>query len=272
MLSIDSLVSQYPDYLRQYRTHILREYLQYKVLEAVFATKMAKKLIFLGGTALRIVYENTRFSEDIDFDNFGLTLEEFESLTSEVKRALELEGFEVEMRLVSKNAYRAYIRFPSIMFEQGLTTQKQEKILIQIDTVPHYYDYQAENKILNKFDVFTQIYTTPLPLLMAQKIYAAFNRKRAKGRDFFDLVFLAGITKPHYGYLKEKLDIADSSQLKSFIKDKVKDLDFKQLADDVRPFLFKPQDSKKVELFGEYAKTVEWWWWATYTFRMRGVD
>ncbi len=52
--------------------------------------------------------------------------------------------------------------------------------------------YHCGHFILDKFDVFTQINTTPKELLLAQKFYAVINRKRNKGRDFFDIVFLLG--------------------------------------------------------------------------------
>jgi predicted nucleotidyltransferase component of viral defense system len=42
-------------------------------MQNVFESKFASKLVFIGGIYLRIVHQNQRFSEDIDFDNFGLS-------------------------------------------------------------------------------------------------------------------------------------------------------------------------------------------------------
>jgi len=163
-------------------------------------SKIGQQLAFLGGTALRILYNNSRFSEDLDFDNFGLTSEQFVSLADEIKKGLELQGYAVEMKNVFKNAYRSYIRMPKVLFDNNMSDLQDEKIMIQIDTVPHAFDYTRDLKIINKFDVFTQIYSTPLEILLSQKIYAALNRPRAKGRDFFDIVFLLPQTKPNYCY------------------------------------------------------------------------
>jgi Nucleotidyl transferase AbiEii toxin, Type IV TA system len=59
---------------------------------------------------------------------------------------------------------------------------------------------------MNKFDVQTNILTISPQLLLSQKIHTVFERKRIKGRDFFDIVFLLGITQnPDYRYLQEKL-------------------------------------------------------------------
>jgi hypothetical protein len=40
---------------------------------------------------LRIGYDSQRFSEDLDFDNRGLTEQEFESITHEIETMLKLE-------------------------------------------------------------------------------------------------------------------------------------------------------------------------------------
>ena len=80
MLEFQQIVQQYPENLQHLKRSILREYLQYKILQGVFDSKHASMISFLGGTALRIVYGNTRFSEDIDLDNFGLSWSEFEEV------------------------------------------------------------------------------------------------------------------------------------------------------------------------------------------------
>lgn len=78
---------------------------------------------------MRIVHNNKRFSEDLDFDNFNLSPDDFNAITKIVKTELERLGYEVEMRNVKKGAYHCYIRFPEILFNEGLTNHKEEKIL-----------------------------------------------------------------------------------------------------------------------------------------------
>ena len=112
MLDFEQIREQYPKNLQRFERAILREYLQYKVLQAIFESKHASSLTFLGGTALRIVYGNNRFSEDIDLDNFGLTWSEFEDVIRKIKRFMVLEGFDVEIRNVAKGAYQCYLKFP----------------------------------------------------------------------------------------------------------------------------------------------------------------
>ena len=87
---------------------------------------------------------------------------------------------------------------------------------------------------------------------MAQKCYAVLNRKRNKGRDFFDLAFLMSLqVKPDMTYLKKKLDVTTADELKIRLLNKCKNLDMKTMAQDVEPFLFIPGDIKKVLYFEE---------------------
>ncbi len=176
MLTLQQIEQQYPENLRPFKRSLLREYLQYKILEIIFASEFAAKLSFLGGTALRIVYGNNRFSEDIDFDNFGLQDNEFDGIAQRVRAGLEVQGLRVKIDVVGKGAYRCRVRLPDILFVNELSPHQEEKILIQIDSAAHDFAYQPDKKILNKFDVFSEIFATPPDLLLSQKVYAAINR------------------------------------------------------------------------------------------------
>jgi len=253
MLDIREIEKYYPENLRVFRRFILREYLQYKILEIVFNGPFANKLIFLGGTCLRMVHGNQRFSEDLDFDNLDLSEEEFTGISEHIVLQLSRMGYVTETKLISKGAYHCHIRFPRLLFSQGLSGYEEEKILIQLDTEAHHFDYTVEKPMLNKFDVFTRIAATPLTVLMAQKCYAILNRPRNKGRDFFDLVFLMGRNiHPNMDYLQQKVNIRNTGELKEKLLAKCHSLDMKAMADDVAPFLFNSTDEKKVRLFAEY--------------------
>jgi predicted nucleotidyltransferase component of viral defense system len=252
MLSLKEIKAFYPESLHPYERFILREYLQYKILEIIFESPFSNKLAFLGGTCLRIIYGNTRFSGDLDFDNFQLSEEDFKGISGIVKVKLEKLGYEAEIRNLMKGAYHCYIRFPELLYQQGLSGHKDERILIQLDTEAHNFSFQPNKPILNKFDVFTQIFSTPEELLLAQKFYAIIKRKRNKGRDFFDVTCLLsrGI-KPNYDYLNLKLGIQTSDELRKQTLEKCAILDMNEMAKDVEPFLFDRKETKKVLLFPE---------------------
>jgi predicted nucleotidyltransferase component of viral defense system len=255
MVDMNTLVQYYPESLRVFKRFILREYLQCRILEIVFDGPHAEKLAFLGGTCLRLVHGNQRFSEDLDFDNFGLTEKEFAEVSDNIKNELTREGYEVETKQVTRGAYHCYLKFPKLLFEQGLSGHYEERILIQLDSEAQNYEFEPEWVVLNRFDVFSRIRVTPIDLLMAQKCYAILNRPRNKGRDFFDLVFLMGMdVAPNLAYLKFKLDVQSTHELKERLFNKCMTLNMDEMAEDVGPFLFSANEVKKVKFFGEYLK------------------
>lgn len=255
MLNLHEIQSFYPENLHRFPRFLLREYLQYKILEIIFESRFATHLCFLGGTCLRIVHGNNRFSEDLDFDNIDLNEDAFQDIANEIEKQLEREGYEVELKTVMKGAWHCYIRFPGLLFGEGLFGHREEKIFIQLDAEPQHFNYDPNRHIINRFDVFTTILTTPLSLLMSQKIYAIMNRKRNKGRDFFDLVFLMSRDiKPNYSYLDAKLSISGADALKKRILDKCDQLNMEEMANDVMPFLFENSDTKKVKRFVDLIK------------------
>jgi predicted nucleotidyltransferase component of viral defense system len=249
MLDFQQIKSQYPTQIQQFQKGILREYLQYNILQGIFESNDADKVSFMGGTALRIIYGNNRFSEDIDLDNFGISWDYFENLIRAIQKFLTLEGFLVEIKKVEKAAYHCNIKFPRILYENGISPLPNEKIRIKVDTFAQGYDYHPTIKILSKFDIFSEVRVTPLPVLLSQKIYAAIDRKQPRGRDFYDITFLLGQTKPDYGYLQQKMGITGPNQLRKTVSDIIAAYDFSDLAEDVAPFLIRKQDKQRVSLF-----------------------
>jgi predicted nucleotidyltransferase component of viral defense system len=253
MIELPEIKRFYPDSLHSYDRFLLKEYLQYKILEIVFSSKYATKLVFIGGTCLRIVHQNQRFSEDIDLDNLNLTSDEFIELGHLIQSQLKLNGYEVEIKHVIKGAFHCNIRLPKILMQSGLSGYAEEKILIQLDTEAQGYEFIPEQYFLNKFDVFSTINIAPLPLLLAQKFYAILNRRRNKGRDFFDVVYLLSFNvTPDYNFLNLKTGISDSTLLKKRIIDHCQSLDMNAMAKDVEPFLFQSSDTKKVIHFEKF--------------------
>ena len=153
------------------KKNLLREYLQYKILEAIFESSLADKLTFMGGTCIHIVHGSPRFSEDLNFDNPGIRRHDFGALSQRVKRALELQGYTVELKNTYQNAFRASLRFPGLLHDSGISGHRDEKLLIQIDTEPQEVQYNPDKFILNKFDVFSRINIVPADILAAQKFF-----------------------------------------------------------------------------------------------------
>ncbi len=121
MLTLSEIEKFYPENLRNYKRFLLREYLQYKILQIIFESEYATKLVFLGDTCLRVVYGNNRFSEDLDFDNFRIEEAAFKNVSEFIKKELSNEGYTVEMKTVFKGAYHCFIRFPELLYNEGLS-------------------------------------------------------------------------------------------------------------------------------------------------------
>lgn len=230
---------------------ILREYLQYLMLSIIFSHPIGQKLSFLGGTALRIVYGLTRFSEDIDFDNKNLTYTEFNTLAKHIQKELEREGFCVEIKLVSKLALHCIIKFANILYDNQFTSHENEKLRITVDTFDQQVNYDVETFILNKFEVFQRIIVTPKSVILAQKLWTVTQRKRLKGRDFYDIMFLLQTTKPDKTFLKAKFGIDNVERIKKEILSLLKSADLTHLANDVSSFLINPGDAERIKLFPE---------------------
>jgi len=252
MLDIEQIQSFYPDYLKPFKRNLLREYLQYKILEAIFDSKFGDFLSFMGGTAIHIIHGNSRFSEDLDFDNLGLSKTNFKKMAGLVAKRLSREGYSVEVKNIFAGASTAYVKIAGVLQRYGISRNKGEKLLIKIDAEPQNFKYESEGIIINKFDVLTRIKAVPIDILLSQKLYAIITRKRPMGRDFFDALFLFGKTKPDMVYLMRKLKLKGANGLKKILSQKCQKLDFKQLSKDTEPFLFVPEHSKKILLFNEY--------------------
>ncbi|MCY7359718.1 MAG: nucleotidyl transferase AbiEii/AbiGii toxin family protein [Rudanella sp.] len=78
MLNLHSIQTFFPAHVQQASRFMLREYLQCRILEILFNSDFRNQFAFLGGTCLRLIHDNQRFSEDLDFDNFSITAEQFD--------------------------------------------------------------------------------------------------------------------------------------------------------------------------------------------------
>lgn len=252
MVNLNEILHAYPTSLWVHRQFILKEYLQYKILSILFESDFSQKFCFLGGTCIRIVHNSQRFSEDLDFDHFGINENHFKEVSSIIQKGLENEGYKVEIRQVLKSAFHCYIKFPGLLFAHGLSGFKEEKILIQLDTEPQNFDFKPQVHLLNKFDVITKIFVTPPDLLLAQKFTALCERKRTKGRDFYDISFLLSKSiKPNFEYLSIRLNTDSPEKLIQRIENLIRNVDLKEMANDVRPFLINPEDEKRILYFPE---------------------
>lgn len=254
MLDINVIKKSYNSAFHGFERGLLREYLQYQILAILFTHPLSKKISFLGGTCLRIAYQLPRFSEDIDFDNKNLTMDEFELLGQFLQKELQKLGYLVEIRFIAKGAFHCYVKFPDLLYQNDISPQKGEKILIQIDTFDQGFDYKTEIFILDKFNFFSQIQVTPKSVILAQKLWTITQRSRAKGRDFFDIMFLLQNTLPDLAFLQSKFGTSQFTDVVDRILFELRAFDYVALANDVRPFLLQAHDADQIKLFPAFLK------------------
>lgn len=255
MLDLKQIESFYPENLRIHKRNLLREYLQYVILDVIYNSQYGSRLVFMGGTAIHMIHGNRRFSEDLDFDNKGLSRDDFEGLSQNVLRKLDLYGYSVEIQNRYREAFHCLVKFPGIFYQYDISSHPQEKLTIQIDSEPQNVDYKAERVFLNKFDIFLKINVVPPEMLLAQKILAILNRPRTMGRNFYDVIFLFSKTNPDFNFLKEKMGLNEKIEIKEKLLLKCEKINFKKLTEDVKPFLFYPSEAEKIKLFPDFIRT-----------------
>lgn len=241
-------IKQYftPELARLNPKGMIVEYLQYEFLDSLYKQPGAEKLSFIGGTAIRLIYESQRFSEDLDFDNYGLNFHSFERLIKNVSAELEVKGLKLERRIFQKEkVFHAYLKFPSILKDYRLPSHHQEKIFVAVDAEKKKKIVEPEIKSLNKFGVFRSIVVNKAPVLLAQKLIAILNRQRERGRDFYDVSFLSGLTKPDYHYIKAATGLKIEEFKEKLIR-RCANFDYKILSKDARPFLFDSEQTRRI--------------------------
>lgn len=238
------------------RRGILREYLQVKFLVVLYSHPTARKLSFIGGTALRLLHGTERFSEDLDFDNLGLKRPELDTLMTETAQQLMGENIAVEISAKLKEGVTYHeLRFPKLLFDLKITTNPREKLMIKIDYSTQWKGQKPEAMLLSKYGFIEQIMTNPLPQVMAQKLAAYVNRKQTQPRDMYDIVWLysRGV-RPDKEFMKaNRMSNLVERAREKFSREGATETMTRRL----RPFLFDESEVRKIGLLDEVLKKLE---------------
>ena len=125
MIQIEQIKNYFPAQMREvsvFDKYMLKEYLQLMIMDYLSSTPYIQKIVFIGGTNLRLVKGLDRFSEDLDFDCKELTKEEFTEMTNGIIQFLMRSGIRVETRDKDSpklTAFRRNIHFPELLFDLG---------------------------------------------------------------------------------------------------------------------------------------------------------
>ena len=75
---------------------------------------------------------------------------------------------------------------------------------------------------------------------------------RAKGRDFYDLMFLLAKAKPDYEFLSKRSGINNPEELRETVSTLLETVDLNKKQRDFEHFLFNKENSRKILHFAEY--------------------
>ena len=236
-----------------FQKHILKEYIQLMVLDYLADTPYISKLAFIGGTNLRLIKGIDRFSEDLDFDCKNFSEQEFAEMTDGIVAFLKKSGLNAESRdkvNPKLTAFRRNIYFPEFLFELGLTGHRDERFLLKIEAQDQSVPYPVETRHVQRCGFF---FSLPVPsdsVLLSMKLSALLAR--AKGRDFYDCMFLMQQTEPSYEFLSQRVGITDAEQLKKAIVDKLTTIDLNVKKRDFEHLLFNPRSADRILQFTEF--------------------
>lgn len=235
---------------KQVIINYLREYIQYVILSEIYNSRDYKKMVFKGGSCMRIGYDLPRLSEDLDFDYLPKSLVEkpLISLAEYLNQQIKNKQFD-RIEIKTKSDRRVYLKFP-ILYGLGLNQKPEiDKLYVKIEAEAEILPYaEIVFKPVAKFGFNFLALTYDLPTLMAGKIHAFLYRVwfkgkkqeiNIKGRDFYDLWWFLdkGIT-PNWKTLKKTTGIKDEKSLKRTLKDRIKKtITPRKLAFDLQNFI-----------------------------------
>ncbi len=172
--------------------NLVREYLQASVLDKLQTAGAMVPLCFLGGTALRLLYEIRRYSEDLDFSLHRAGAEyDLEAYVRHVVGRLRAEGFVAEASLRLDRAVQvAWLGFPGLFHDLGISRQAQAKLKIKLEVDTHPPEgATSQTSVVRKHDYVLNLQHHDKTSLLAGKLHAVLQRGHPKGRDFYDLIW-----------------------------------------------------------------------------------
>lgn len=254
-LLLEMLRDEPDDFRRRSRA---REYLQARILLALQDDGAFSHWAFVGGTALRFLYQLPRYSEDL---NFSLTSpgndSQFENRMESVRNDLRAEAYDVEIKVRKGLAVAAaLVKFRGLLHELRLSPHRDEllTVKVEIDARPPL-GAGTETRLVRRF-VMLNLFHYDRPSLLAGKLHAILSRKYTKGRDLYDLAWYlsdADWPAPNLTYLNNALRQTDwqgpaatPKNWRTLVARKLETIDWGAALQDVSPFLERKQDAALV--------------------------
>jgi len=245
---------------------LLKEVVQFYVLDFVFNSKWGSKLILKGGTCLRFCFDFPRLSEDLDFDiEDGYSIEKGESFNIELfaddlkdyfVKKLQFSKLEIKM---AGSQRTIYLKFP-VLSDLGMSLGKSDSVIlhvrIDLASAPEA-DYKVEVSVKSTPNLSFLIRHYSSEDLFAGKLSAILTREkiegtvkveRFKGRDYYDLIwFLEKGFKPNWRIVSGATGMNKKDALLK-LGQKIRRVSEAFLKDDLQPFF---ENQSFIEQFAE---------------------
>lgn len=240
--------------------HLVREYLQARILQSLQDAGAMQSLAFHGGTALRFLYQIPRYSEDLDFAlERHPDLYNFRDYLSQIERDFLAEAYTIDFKFSDKTAvHKAFVRFRDLLYELGLSAHKNEIIAVklEIDTNPPAGAILTSTSLTCHVALNLQHHDRSS--LFAGKLRALLQRSYPKGRDIFDLWWYLSQpnwAEPNLPMLNQALEQSgwpgqrlESNRWRELVRERVDLVDWKEdVLHDVRAFLMDSAWEKTVD-------------------------
>ncbi|MBN1860983.1 MAG: nucleotidyl transferase AbiEii/AbiGii toxin family protein, partial [Candidatus Thermoplasmatota archaeon] len=165
----------------------LQEHLQKTILATLSRLNAFHSIVFQGGTALRLFYDNPRFSEDLDFvlhpphTYFDLP-EYMKKLSSSLQ-----PQFPFLQTITTRVQKQENLLQRGVLFTTSDNPLQQVRIHIELAMVP---SHQNTVKILSYPPIQPAIRVETPTEILADTLLALGCREYIKGRDLWDIYFL----------------------------------------------------------------------------------
>jgi predicted nucleotidyltransferase component of viral defense system len=261
------LLSKYQARSKEDLKHATLEIIQEIVLLGLSKSDFFQKAVFYGGSALRIIHQLDRFSEDLDFSLMEKDVNfDIKNYFDPIQQSLQAYGFQMDLNIKEKNKISpiqsAFLKGNTLKhlisifpLESKLSFSSNDllKVKLELDTDPPSGASTETKYLLNPLPFSVKAYS--LSSILAGKIHAMLCRKwknRIKGRDFFDYLWLLSRGVPvdlnhleqrlkQSGNLQKELGL-DRNALLELLKNRFAELDFHQAIIDVQPFTGREYD------------------------------
>jgi predicted nucleotidyltransferase component of viral defense system len=267
MISLEQIYSFFPPDLKKtqaIKKNMLREYLQYMILDFLSVSPFIDRILLSAGSALRFKYGLDRFTTDLLFNYKDCSESDFIKMTDSVISFLERAGIEVEQgkESLDKIPFERDVYFPKFRFSIKLYVFDENKFFSSIGLIPRRFIRGATFKIedgkrgmgydgnLEAINGCGFSFLFPMPsfsVLFSMKLASLILRQN--GKDFYDVLFLRQLGKPDYAFLKHRTGISNRAELYARMKEALKFADLEQKSKAVEPLLFDKRHTARVKNF-----------------------